>query len=266
MIRVYFLLLVMSTEEKSEQSSRIMKVLGSVAALLGFLAPAAYLFGLSYHQGRLEAFGIEPDSFPLAAPDIYVLSYQTAGKFLLAIGVAAISLVKELLSPPLSYWILPGIIGCAGCLSVGVKLGKLPVSSLSPQWTITIKRWLLWLHWKTNVFTAFFLVVSIVAYGAFSVIYLVGAISFFWWAPSFGPYYKGREEAKERISVYLASGCQADSKTRWDSCITIQDEKGKVIHEGLLIAINDKEVALFKKEGSYIFKRQDVPVISRRQH
>ena len=94
---------------------------------------------------------------------------------------------------------------------------------------------------------------------------------FFWWSPSRVAYLAGQNIAEEKIGKFTKNGCFSDPKIKInsvaiDTCSVIQDKNGKILHEGLLVAINDKDIALFKKDGSYIFPRQKDWVIQRKLH
>ncbi|MCI5139907.1 MAG: hypothetical protein D3922_16190 [Candidatus Electrothrix sp. AR1] len=79
-------------------------------------------------------------------------------------------------------------------------------------------------------------------------------------------YLAGQERAANLIKSFTKEGCHAHPKTRWDTCHVIEDEKGNAIHEGLLLKIDDKEIAMFKKDGTYTFARQKSWLIRRKLH
>ena len=123
-----------------------------------------------------------------------------------------------------------------------------------------------WLHWKNNDFTKS---VGIVGVASYSVVLLgtsAAAIALFWWLLPLGAHSKGQTVAQERIGKFLEKGCHAEPKTKWNTCFVVLDDKGVVIHEGLLIAMNDKEMAFFKKDGSYVFPRKEGTVLRRKLH
>ncbi len=70
--------------------------------------------------------------------------------------------------------------------------------------------------------------------------------------------------ALEKIKVFREKGCFPNEKTKWSNCFFLVDKTGTTLHEGLLIAKNDKELALLKKDGSYIIKLPDDYLLRRR--
>ena len=93
----------------------------------------------------------------------------------------------------------------------------------------------------------------------------------FCWSPSRVAYSAAQKIAQEKITKFTNNGCSPDQKTgtelvKIDTCSVIQDKDGNVLHEGLLVAINDKDIAMFKKDGSYIFTRQNDWLIRRKLH
>lgn len=233
-------------------------------AIAGIITPGAYLLGYAYYEGYMNAFGIETDGFPVSAPNIYVFSYQTVGLFLLSIGVDAAKLLDNLLKPPTVYWVF-GIL----CLLIGgiywllKSIRKYPYSQLL-RLQNKINSIVSWLHWKNNDFTKSVGIVGVASYTFLVVLTASTAIALFWWLLPLGANAKGKEVANERISLFRKIGCHADEKSKWDNCFQVFDEKGNQLHEGLLIAMNDNVVAIFKKDGSYVFKRQDGFVLRRK--
>jgi hypothetical protein len=123
-----------------------------------------------------------------------------------------------------------------------------------------------WLHWKNNDFTKSVGIVGVASYSIILIATSAMAIALFWWLLPLGAYSKGHDVAHERIKLYLEKGCYTDAKTKWDTCFLVLDEKGNVLHEGLLIAVNDKEIAIFKKNGSYVFARKEGFLLRRNLH
>lgn len=237
-----------------------------VAAIAGILTPGAYLLGYAYYEGYMNAFGVETDGFPVSAPNVYVFSYQTVGYFLLSIGGVTVKALNKLLSPPTVYWVAGAL-----CLTVGgiywlfkaVRKGPHPkLRKLLEK----IKGVVSWLHWKNNDFTKSLGIVGVASYGFAALATASMAVALFWWLLPLSAYAKGKEVATDRIKLFLDKGCHADQKSKWDNCFFVVNEKGNEVHEGLLIAMNDNVVAIFKKDGSYVFKRQDGFVLRRKLH
>jgi hypothetical protein len=238
----------------------------AIGTLAAILTPGAYLLGLSYYQGYMSAFGVESDGFPISAPDVYVFSYQTIGYFLLTVGEISVKALNELFKPPVVFWavgILMGLVSGIYWLLRSTRVGFHP----RIQRALTkVKAVASWFHWRNNDFTKSMGIVGVASYGVFLIVTSAAAIALFWWLLPLGAYSKGHDVAYERIRLYLEKGCHADAKTKWDTCFLMIDDKGDAIHEGLLIAVNDKEIAIFKKDGSYVFARQEGSLLRRKLH
>lgn len=237
-----------------------------IAAIAGIITPGAYLLGYAYYEGYMNAFGVEIDGFPVSAPNVYVFSYQTVGYFLLSLGVAVVKMLDRLLSPPVVYWasgILCLLIAGIYWLLKSVRKGPY---SLLQKLLEKIKSIVSWLHWKNNDFTKSIGIVGVASYTFVLVLTASAAIALFWWLLPLGANAKGKEVASDRIKLFREKGCHANEKSKWDNCFLVFDEKGNQLHEGLLIAMNDNVVAIFKKDGSYVFKRLDGFVLRRKLH
>lgn len=81
-------------------------------------------------------------------------------------------------------------------------------------------------------------------------------IAIWWWILPIAAYAKGYTIPLERIKTFMAKGCEADPKTKWIACFEVVDKKGTVVHEGLLIAVNDREIAFFQKGWKLCFPTQ----------
>ena len=71
----------------------------------------------------------------------------------------------------------------------------------------------------------------------------------------------GENAAIGHINKYIKNGCQIDSKTKWSNCVKLKNSNGLTLQEGLFVAKNPNEIALFRKEGSYVFRLNDDNVI-----
>lgn len=237
-----------------------------VAAVAAVLTPGAYLLGLSYYQGYLSAFGVEPDAFQISSSDVYVYSYQTVGYFLLALAELSINAINKVFSPPIVYWAGAILVIFAGVIYLLLKIVR---SGLHPRIKNTLEKIyysVSRLHWRNSDFTKSVGIVGVASYSVVLVALLAAAIALFWWMFPLAAYSKGRSVAQERIRLFMVSGCHADSKTKWDTCSEALDGKGAVLHEGLLIAINDKEFAFFKKDGNYVVPRKEEIILRRKFH
>jgi len=255
-------------EPHAEESKKNLAPLtiGTIGAIVAIITPAAYLLGLRYYQGYMSAFGVESNGFPISAPDIYVFSYQAIGHLLLTIGELASNFLTTLFNPPVIYL----AIGAAVVLiSFIYWLLKSTRHGFHPriQWILCkVKVVVSWLHWKNNDFTKSIGIVGLASYGVIAFATAAMAIAILWWLLPMSAYSKGHDTAQERIKLYLENGCHADKNSKWNNCFSVVDDKGNVIHEGLLIAVNDKEIAIFKKDGSYVFTRKDDSLLRRKRH
>ncbi len=66
------------------------------------------------------------------------------------------------------------------------------------------------------------------------------------------------------MKEYRDHGCKVNQKASLNRCTLVKDKDGKVLYEGLLVAINDKEIAIFDKDGSHIFAKQEGFVLQRK--
>lgn len=229
--------------------------------LLAVVTPAAYMVGDSYHQGYLNAFGINSDSFPIAAVDVYVLSYHTVGLFLISFGGFSAKLLEIVSSPPGFYWVLLGFFSVVASIYWLIKLSKnrkIAVDSLS-----RIKTFVSWMHWKNNDFTKSVGIVGFASYGIFLIIYVVIVSALLWWLLPLSAFKKGEEVAKEKIKTYEENGCVYNKKTSWNNCFSVIDSNGKVVHEGVLIGVSENEIAIYKEGTSLVFHKKSDYVLRR---
>jgi hypothetical protein len=235
-----------------------------IVAAAGVITPGAYLLGYSFYDGYMNAFGVETGSFPVSTPNIYVFSYHTVGYLLLSIGEAAAKTLNKLLSPPNIYFL--AITSCL--VVVGIySLFKMTQKKKHPimlKLFEKIKIAVSWLHWKNNDFTKSVGIVGVASYSLLLLATVSIAVALFWWWLPMSASEKGKKIANDRIKLFLSKGCLADKNSNWNNCFCVVDEKGNEIHEGLLIAMNDNVVAIFKKDGSYIFKRKEGVILRRK--
>lgn len=237
-----------------------------IGALIAILTPGAYLLGLSFYDGYMRAFGVESDGFPISTPNVYVFSYHTIGYFLLSLGETAGKALNHLVEPPTVYWMGSIIFICITLIYWLLKVVKVGLHPKAKNILDRIKQVTAWLHWKNNDFTKSVGIVGVASYGVIVIAGSAMSIALFWWLLPMSAYSKGNELALNRIKQFREKGCQADPKSQWDTCFFVLDGKGQLIHEGLLIAVNEKEIAIFKKDGSYVFARQDDFVLRRKLH
>lgn len=237
-----------------------------IASIFTIITPSAYLLGLSYYQGYISAFGVESDGFPISAPDIYVFSYQTVGYFLLALGELSVNAINKIFSTTFIYWVGAILIVIVGLIYLLLRLARSDPHPRIQRALSKVKSVVSRFHWKNNDFTKSVGIVGVASYSIVLLITSVAAIALFWWLLPLSAYSKGHSVAQEQIKIFMEKGCHEDAKTKWDTCFVVLDNKGAVIAEGLLIAINDKEMAFFKKDGSYVFPHKDDEVLMRKLH
>jgi len=248
------------------KNKRASLTIGTIAAFIAIITPAAYLLGFSFRNGYISAFGVTDEAFPISTSDIYVFSYHAVGHILLAIGELASSFLTTLFKTQVICWTLVAVAFLTYCIYMLLRFTR---SGSHPriQWILSkVKVIVSRLHWKNNDFTKALGIVGLTSYGVIALATTAVSIALFWWIISMSARSKGTDLAQERIKIYLDNGCQVDAKTKWDSCVLVTDNKGNIIHEGLLIAVNDKNIAIFKKDGSYIFTRSDDFLLRRVRH
>ena len=225
-----------------------------IAAAL--IAPAAYLLGSAFYQGYMEAAGVEPDDFPISIQDTYVRAYQAVGYFLLSIGKIVAGALERLIHPPVVYWVAAILClvigGIYWLLKVFKKESHPLLKKLIDKIGIIASR----LHWQNNDLTKATGIVGGILYMLLVIAFVLMIAAALWWLLFVGGYLKGKDVAAEQIKSFIEKGCHEDEKTKWNNCISVLDEKGNEMHEGLLIAMNGKDIAILKKDGSYLFSRQ----------
>ncbi|WPD21182.1 MAG: hypothetical protein SD837_13340 [Candidatus Electrothrix scaldis] len=235
-------------------------------AILAIITPGAYLLGTNFDQGYIEAFGISSDQFHLSTPDVYIISYYAVGYFLLFFGKHASLIVEYLLSKDsFFYIILSVLLNIEGAILLERFKHLFHKEKIKKHLDDSKKYFEDFLR-NNKILLSFVSCITT----AYSFVLFISAttvlIALFWWSLPLSARTKGEELATEQISHFLKSGCQSHKKTKWDSCVVILDKQGKTLHEGLLIGLNDKEIAMFKKDGSYIFARQNDWVIHKKSH
>jgi hypothetical protein len=86
------------------------------------------------------------------------------------------------------------------------------------------------------------------------------------WLPFYAAYSAGQREAEKTIKNYKEHGCKVNQNTGSSRCTLVKDKDGKILYEGILVAINDKEIAMFDKNGSHIFAKQEGFVLQKKLH
>ncbi|CAK8723571.1 hypothetical protein GMJAKD_12925 [Candidatus Electrothrix aarhusensis] len=238
--------------DKIKKSISIVNI-GVVSAII---LPIAYLLGSSYHQGYLSVYGIETTVFPLSTQDVYIYSYNAVSLFLLKIWKYILTILKF----PEKLWLISAVFVLISSVYITLQY------PLIRRGILKIKNPLASSSWEENNFTKSIWITFISFESAFFIIIILLITPSLWFAPQLIGYSEGKEFALSIRKLFKNNGCSTDKKTGLDICSVIQDKDGKILHEGLLIAINDKDIAMFKKDGSYIFTRQNDWLIRRKLH
>lgn len=256
------------TRQESRKRAEVKKrlTLTVLSAAVGLITPCAYLVGFYFHRGYLSAFGVESDGFPAATPHIYILSYHTLGYFLLTLGNLSVGVVNQVFSPPRVYWAVGISITAIIGLYILLRIVRRGLHSDMKMLANILGKLATSLDAKNNDFIKAIGVVATALYVAIAVAIGIAAAAVFWWWIPQGAYVKGREVAQQRVIEFRSKGCQENKETKWDSCFILMDDKKTILHQGLLIAINDKEMAFLEKDGSYIFPRKDNTFLVRKLH
>lgn len=231
----------------------------SVGTFLAIVTPIAYLLGLSFYQGSLYAFGVEADIFPLSAQYIYVNFYYA----LIFTLSSCLSVITILLNGMNWYSLLIVILTMISARAASwyskndsnhrlEKIGSKILSFFAKY------------HDHESI-KPYLIISAIVSFFSF-LIYLLIVVTLCLWLPGYTAYSVGQGNARERIKNYRDHGCKANQETGLNRCTLVKDKDGKVLYEGLLVAINDKEIAIFDKDGSHIFAKQEGFVLQRKLH
>ncbi|MEZ9822972.1 hypothetical protein AB4238_20495 [Shewanella sp. 10N.286.45.A1] len=219
-------------------------------AYLGVLAPAGYLIGLSYYQGKLAAFGVSAAAFPLSVQDIYVSAYYAIGSSLLAVGSVVVDFIKLIFT----WYSISFAVVCIGFSYFVIKKKGNESSSLTINLTSKFKSVISYLHWKNNDFTKAVGVTGLAFYSILSILYVLIFLVVFWYAiPSFA-HNKGSEIGVQIRTDYLENGCHIKSKEFWGNCHALIDKDGKTIFKGVLVIHSKDHVAFFNENGSLAIK------------
>ncbi|MCC4833831.1 hypothetical protein LMH66_14400 [Shewanella sp. 10N.7] len=238
----------------SESSENKSNRLNLFLAYLGVLTPAGYLIGLSYYQGKLSAFGISSETFPLSVQDTYVSAYYAIGYSLLAIGSVVGEFIELIFSWPSIIYTISVVFGFIGLCYYSIKKKKkTPLKSMN-YFMEKCKGLISYFHWKNNDFTKAVGIAGLASYGVLSILYALLFLAIFWFAIPAVAYYKGSENAVKIRDDYLENGCHVDDKAFWGNCQKLQTKNREHILEGILIVHSKEHVAFFNKEGSFVLK------------
>ena len=239
-------------DEKSEKKESTS--LTRFVTALSVLAPAAYLVGLNFYQGALSAYGLNNESFPISGPDVYVAAYQAFGLFLFAVVTPIVTLFKVMTSPPGVYWALFIFVVL---LAIFYAAFKNPDFKRPFQGMKLWKRfaWLMtYLHWKNNALTKALGVATGIFYVFLLMLFLLPMLAVMWWLIPAAASKKAEQLENERIVDFQKNGCYVREQQPCSNCFSLYDADGKEVVTGLLVAVGEKRVAFFLKDGSVVLE------------
>ena len=235
-------------QKNIEKNLRFFSWLGAI--LITLILPYMYLLGLAYYQGYMNEYGISSDMFPLTASDAYVNAF-------VLISIIIFKCLNIISGFLISNWILITVIVLVlGGIAIyfvirKVKAGSanvcdsknIPVKPIaSDSTTISI-----------NLVDRFFQTIWIV--GAF-----VFILCLLWIGVDMAQAV-GKSVALDAVSKYKKDACESDPKAKWNACVKLVNGAGLTMQEGLFVAKNSDEIALFKKEGSFVYRLNDGVII-----
>ncbi len=236
----------------------------TIGAMLATIPPVAYLIGYSFYQGYLNEFGVDSDIFPISTQYVYINAYHAV----IYVSIRFLSIFIELTK---------GAISCYSGLIILLTI----LAMLAVSWYLTnkddhpakkiIKRRLSFLvNCKRNNFIKSVGIIWMITSFLFFLMYCLLVFVMLWFPPSYAAYSEGQRIATNRIEMFRKNGCNIDRKTNLNKCASFftKDENGnnKILHEGLLIAINEKQIALFEKDGTFILPLKDDYILQRKIH
>jgi uncharacterized membrane protein len=224
-----------------------------VIAVFGILPAAGYLIGISFYQGRLAAYGVSSDAFPLALQDIYVEAFWAVGLWLAILAKEITAVFQVLSNPPGLYKLAAAAVIVMLIVYVLIKhqsgLKSFLRNNLQP-----IKKMIDYLDSEKNAFTKAAGLIGGVSYLLVVGLWLVLVLFLCWVGLPVAAYYKGRDNANITISTYLEKGCFVKEDEKWTNCKRLVASDGKQLYEGILVAHTNGYIAFFNTTGSYVSK------------
>lgn len=239
-------------KKNQDHKEKCTGILSALAILLVLLAPGAYLLGISYYQGTLEAYGIDYSSFPASTPELYVTAYDVIGQWLLEGAVRSLELLGSVFAPPRLLWLM----------LIFATLSAIVYGMLKPP---TDREWLLKtrlgkacsriasrLHWSRNPYTATIGVLGISSSIGLVLVGTLVMVAFLWVGIPKIAFLYARKVENEKISDFLTHGCYVNPKQPWSNCSTLYDGEGKEIVSGLLVVMSTERIAFFSHDGAVV--------------
>jgi hypothetical protein len=185
------------------------KLLVTIAAIL---TPLTYLVGVTYFEGMLRAYMIEPKTFPLNTDAVYLYAYRSVGEMLLLLAQSILDLFRFLSQIP---WILLPLI----VIAIGIHYAGRKWNS-SEYWT-GFKQYLegklsgLIQGWDKQYLLRSVTVAGIAIYAIYALLTVLIALTFVWWAaPALSEYiaYTSHKESRQK---YEKLGCCFEYADGW---------------------------------------------------
>lgn len=230
------------------------KALQLLLVTLGLITPYAYLIGTCYYQAYMNSYGVSVDNFPLSVADTYVYAYMAVGGVIFDAYKWLIVIIKN-------KWLYLGLLILVFIVYVVIKLIRNKETNFLQKIKSIICAAIDRYHYKNNDFSKSLFIVGLPTYYLGVVIYFFCVLFLLWWGILIVAIDQGKAISKSRITEFKKQGCIFDKTTHWNNCISVIDESGEVIYQGLLVAQNNDQIAIFKKEGSYLIKLKDDQIV-----
>ena len=234
---------MIKNKKNIEKSLKFFSWLG--AFLITLILPYMYLLGLAYYQGYMSEFGVSSDMFPISTADVYVNAFVVISmvffKCLNKINILII-LNMSLIVGHLLIWggVLSGVI-------YYIKFREKNMFFLNQSLNLKNKSELP--EPSKNALS----VINFIHISFQIILFVISLLLILWVGVNIATKI-GESVAFENINKYLLNECKFDSKEKWNACIRIENGAGLKPQEGLFIAKNPDEIALFKKKGSYVYR------------
>jgi preprotein translocase subunit YajC len=197
----------------------------------------------------MEAYGVYYQAFPLQIQEIYVEAFHAIGYLIGEVGGKIFTLSG--LYSTIKLYIIPVVIFTFFYYKYHKKRNSQPPKTDQHFWEYSFP--------KALVEFLFYLTVLITG-----VLYAFLLLAIIFFILAINPHKAGIETQQDRISSFMKNGCHVEEESIKNNCVSISDEQNHLLHEGLLITMNNQSIAIFKKDGSYIFNRKENMVIKRK--
>lgn len=224
-------------------------------------APIIYILGLFYYQGKLNAFGIDSDNFPLSIQDVYINAFYF---FYCKIAIAllfAMRLIKNIIDNAfiVSIFAVAMLVTTAIVISYQSEIKAFltkTVSSIQNMRPCLIIRVLSHLFSAIGLFYRIISPLYVISYAAFVSLFLIFAIPY--WA-----YNTGKNNAFESLARYNKIGCTPKSQQIFSDCITYKDLDKKTEISGIAVQRNSDTIAIYNGINTTIYKISDSYLIKK---